>query len=317
MPYSKLLLPHKLIAKLIAATTAFLSLAGFASATESTFSISIIAEGLNSPTGIAMKSNNILYFSEVPTPGVSGMNGGENKVKRLKISNRGIRTISEGEPYPSNLAVDCQGKVFWTCKTAGVILQYTRGGGRSFFLPPNPMDPNASFLLSPNGIAVDKNGDVLFTEIPMPGTSGANMVSVSDGMNISLISDDEPAPTDIAIAQDGTAYWTCQTAGVIVKRSPAGVKSLLKTGLENPTGIAINFLGNKLYFTELPTPGVSGADGGSNRVVEMNLGTGQCCIVSEGFPSPTDVTVSFIGKVYWTCTKAGVIACATPNYLIN
>ncbi|EDY80865.1 hypothetical protein VDG1235_482 [Verrucomicrobiia bacterium DG1235] len=225
--------------------------------------------------------------------------------------------ISEGEPYPVNIAVDDRKNVYWTCMTAGVILKYNQKYGKSFFLPADPMAEDVEFLMSPNGITVDTNGDVLFTELPDPGVMGANMVSVSDGYNISLISGHEPAPTDIVIARDGTAYWTCATAGVIVKRTPAGVISVLKDGLENPTGIAIDYLGRKLYFTELPTPGVSGAEGGTNRVVELNLRTMEMCNVSVGFPLPADVTVTPQGKVYWTCTKAGVIACATPLYLLG
>lgn len=308
---------NKRIGSAIAAFSVAAMASAVAHAAPSQFDVEIVVRDLNKPMGIVASGNNLIYFSEVPTPGVSGTDGGENGVKRLKLSNRGISMISEGEPYPINLAVDDRKNVYWTCMSAGVILKYKPGYGRSFFLPHDPMAEDAEFLMSPSGIAVDTHGDVLFTEVPMPGVSGANMVSVSDGWNISLISDHEPAPTDIAIARDGTAYWTCKTAGVIVKRTPAGVISVLKDGLESPTGIAINYNGNKLYYTELPTPGMSGADGGSNRVMELNLGTMYDSVVADGFPYPVDVTVSPEGRVYWTCTKAGVIACATPLYLKN
>ncbi|MBL4575342.1 MAG: hypothetical protein JKY51_04480 [Opitutaceae bacterium] len=35
--------------------------------------------------------------------------------------------------------------------------------------------------------------------------------------------------------------------------------------------------------------------------------------IIEGLNSPTDVTVASNGKIYWTCTAAGVIAFATPK----
>lgn len=317
MPYSSYLSSSIRFGRLAAISFLTLGLASVLSAETSHFDIRIIVEGLSRPTAIASNHNNFLYFSEVPTPGVFGTAGGENTVKRLKLSNLGMTTISEGEPYPINIALDDRRNVYWTCMTAGVILKYNNKDGKTFFLPPDPTAPGANFLMSPIGIAVDTHGDVLFTEVPVPGTPGANMVSVSDGELITLISQNEPAPTDIAVARDGTAYWTCNTFGVIIKRTPAGVISILKRGLESPTGIAINYNGDKLYYTELPTPGMSGADGGTNRVVELNLRTMKMCNVSVGFPLPTDVTVTPKGIVYWTCTKAGVIACATPLYLKN
>lgn len=288
-----------------------LALASISSLSAREYDVEIVIDGLSSPTGISSYYNNSLIFTEVPTPDLPGPQGGENTVKHLNIRSGHIRTISEGEPYPINVAVDKYGTIYWTCQTAGVIVQYNHRDGKSIFLPENPDEDDR--LLSPTGITVDRHGDVLFTELPMPGTKGVNMVSVSDGEIISLISDGEPAPTDIVISKNGTAYWTCNTAGVILKRSPAGVITLLLSDLDAPTGIALNRNGSRLYFTEIPTPGVSGTEGGSNNVIEYDLRTGEKSIIAAGFPSPQDVTVGADGTVYWTCTKAGVIAKGTPK----
>ncbi len=277
---------------------AFFMTFGISWASARDFKVDIVMEGLNSPTGIAARSAKGLYFSEIPTPNVGG---GSNTVKFLNLRNGRVSVISEGEPNPVNIALGRRGNVYWTCQTAGVILKYNRHYGKSLFLDE---------LMMPSGITVDRNGDVLFTELPMPGTPGANSVSVSDGEHISLISDGEPAPTDIVIARNGTAYWTCSTAGVILKRSPAGVISLLLDGLAKPTGIALDRKGENLYYTELPTPGVFDGD---NKVMELNLNTMEKSVVAAGFPLPADVTVALNGKIYWTCTTAGVIASATPQ----
>ena len=133
-----------------------------------------------------------------------------------------------------------------------------------------------------------------------------NMVSATDGHNITLISENEPEPTDIVIAPNGAAYWTCKTAGVILKRSPAGVITKLLSDLEEPNGIAIDRTGRYLYFTELTTPGLFGGDagpedqGGQNRVMEYDLWKKKLTQVSYGFPLPTDVAVAPNGKIYWT-----------------
>ena len=278
---------------------------------------------LNAPTAIAIDAYGKLYYSEVPQPGTSGeVDGVSNTVSRYSARSNHSKVLSAGEPYPLNIALDRQHNVYWTCNTVGVILKYNqRKQEKGVFLPngfmPGSSDPaDFDFLLSPSGISVDKNGDVLFTEVPMPGTPGFNLVSVSDGENISLISDGEPEPTDIVIGWDGTAYWTCKSAGVILKRSPAGVISLLKNGLEAPTGIALDRFGKRLYYTEVPTPNVADFDlvnAQRNRVVELDLKTMETTLVSEGFPYPQDVAVSTNGTVYWTCKTAGVIASAAPK----
>lgn len=56
---------------LLAVTTAF-------AAGEKTeqFKTRVVASGLHRPTGIAIQGNHTIYFTEVPTPGVSGMRGG-------------------------------------------------------------------------------------------------------------------------------------------------------------------------------------------------------------------------------------------------
>jgi len=296
-------------------------------ANAASFSVEIVVDGLNKPHGIVAQYNNRLFFSEVPVPGTMGVDDPDdpstyNKVSKLRFAGnssnvRDITPISEGEPYPINLAIEpFGGDVYWTCKTVGVILKYDqRSKEKSFFLPAAGLEAEPEdFLMSPSGVSIDIFGDVFFTELPMPGESGMNMVSVSDGNNISLISDGEPAPTDITVAFDGTAYWTCQTANVILKRSRAGVISKLLTDLNAPTGIAINRSGDKLYFTEVPTPGAGlNADDNHNMVKELNLKTGEISVVATGFPWPQDVTVATNGSIYWTCTEAGVIAKATRH----
>ena len=77
--------------------------------------------------------------------------------------------------------------------------------------------------------------------------------------------------------------------------------------IHKPPGIAIDHLDRQLYFTEVPTPGVAGRNGGSNKVWELDLTTGNRTLVHAGDPEPTDITVARNGNLYWTCTSAGVI----------
>jgi hypothetical protein len=263
----------------------------------------VIVTDLVRPTGIVAQGNHILYITQLPTPGVPGDEGGQNTVDRINLRNGQMTNLATGEPEPTNLALNKFGTLYWTCKSAGVILQRPwRSGEISLFLGDLPQ---------PSGIAVDRWDNIYFTLIPTPGIGGMaggfNSVNVTDGETIVPISEGEPEPTDIAVDRWGNSYWTCQSAGVIRWRPAGGEAGLLLDGLNQPTGIAVDHQGQELYFTEVPTPGVSGAGGGSNRVSVLNLKTDELQLVDFGDPEPHDITVALNGDVFWTCSSAGVI----------
>ncbi len=259
------------------------------------YRFSVIAAGLDRPVGITVDGSETVYFTLVPTPGVGG---GANGVAKLDLETRAITMLHVGEPEPTNIAVDSQGDLYWTCKSAGVILKQTEEGTTSVFL---------GGLEQPSGISVSKRGNVYFTEIPNPGMPNAgNRVSVTNGNTKVILHQGEPEPADIVVSRQGSLYWTCKSAGVILRRVH-GVTSVLLDGLHNPVGIALDHKGETLYFTEVPTPGVPGNAGGQNRVNALDLSTKRVRVIHEGDPEPTDVAVARNGNVYWTCTSAGVI----------
>jgi len=261
----------------------------------------VVVSGLSRPTGIEAKGSKTLFFTQLPTPGVSGMQGGRNTVNKVNLASGKIDVLTLGEPEPTNLAFS-KGVLYWTCKSAGVILQRQSNGTVSLFL---------GGLMKPSGISIDRWDRVYFTQLPTPGVPGTmggmNTVNVSDGVTTRVLTLGEPEPTDIAVAKDGTSYWTCKSANVILKRTPSGVVSLLLSGLDKPVGIALDHRGKNLYWTEVPTPGLSGSMGGRNRVSELDLETMSTSVVDFGDPEPTDITVAPNGNLYWTCSSAGVI----------
>ena len=263
------------------------------------FTTTVIAKGLHRPTGIVAGADEAIYFSEVPHPGVP-MAG--NAVKMLDTEDGTITTLHEGEPEPTNLALDRSENLYWTCKSAGVILERDENGVTM---------PLLKGLQKPSGIALDRKGNVYFTQVPTPGVpgpaGGKNTVSAFDGKNTEVLHEGEPEPTDIASGKRGDIYWTCKSAGVILEQDTDGKTSVLLKDLKKPTGIALNRKGTLLYWTEVPTPGVGGAAGGQNKVWELNLRTKVKTLVHSGDPEPTDVTVDREGAVYWTCSSAGVI----------
>ena len=263
------------------------------------FTTRVVARGLHRPTGIVAGPDEVLYFSEVPSPGVAGAG---NAVKMLDVEDGTVTTLHEGEPEPTNLALDHCENLYWTCKSAGVILERNDKGVTT---------PILRGLLKPSGIAIDRKGNIYFTQVPTPGVpgkaGGKNTVSVNDGTVTAVLHEGEPEPTDIAAGKRGDIYWTCKSAGVILEQDIDGKTSVLLSGLNKPTGIALNRKGNMLYFTEVPTPGVGGTAGGQNKVWELNLKTKAKTLVHSGDPEPTDVSVDDEGTIYWTCSSAGVI----------
>jgi len=282
--------------RLLGTTLLFVLVASVASsASADQYSLSVVASGLHSPTGVTVEGSEVLYFTQVPTPGVPG---GSNNVARLDLETGEVTILHMGEPEPRNITQDRNGNLYWTCTSAGVILTQDEDGNTSQLL---------TGLQHPVGIAVAKRGTLYFTEVPTPGVGGgANRVVAFDGSNLHTVSMGEPEPVDVAVARNGDLYWTCRTAGVILKHSN-GVTTPFLTGLDEPVGIAIDHKGANLYFTEVPTPGVPDSAGGRNKVWRVNLATGARTIVNEGDPEPTDVAVARNGNVYWTCTVAGVI----------
>lgn len=269
------------------------------------FKTRVVVSGLARPTGIVAGGDEQLYFSEVPHPGVP--NAG-NAVKKFDLEDCVITTLHVGEPEPVNLALDRHDNLYWTCKSAGVILEQDEDGQTTPFL---------TGLTKPSGIAVDRRGQVYFTLLPTPGVpgtmGGSNSVAVAGRDGLAVLHAGEPEPQDIAVSRRGDLYWTCKSAGVILEQDEHGTTSVLLSGLNKPVGLALNRKGDRLYWTEVPTPGVSGATGGQNRVWELNLHTMKKTLVHFGDPEPTDITVGRDGTLYWTCTSAGVIVEASRN----
>jgi hypothetical protein len=79
------------------------------------------------PTGIAM-NRDAVYFTQVPTPGVPGPQGGTNTTNAYDGTT--IHALTTGEPEPYDIAVASNGRIYWTCTSAGVIVEGRRTRGR-------------------------------------------------------------------------------------------------------------------------------------------------------------------------------------------
>jgi len=51
----------------------------------------------------------------VPTPGVFGTDGGENRVNRIDLASMAIEVVHFGDPEPTDVAVARNGNIYLTC----------------------------------------------------------------------------------------------------------------------------------------------------------------------------------------------------------
>jgi hypothetical protein len=280
------------------------------------YNVRFVATGLNQPVGLtasALGDSDTLYFTEIPQAAEQGLGiNGSNTVSKLTISTGDVAVLNRGDPQPSNVVQDAQGNLYWTSSSPGLIVMQS---------PSGQCAPLLWGLDYPLGIALDATGQNLYyTERPTPGVAGANggqnkvwQLNLATQAR-TLLNTYEPAPTDIVVAKNGDIYFTCQSAGVIIYE-PAGAPALKRTiwtGFQQPMGIALDPSEQNLYYTEVPTPGVDGDHGGTNKISKMNLATQTITLVHAGDPLPNSLAVTPNGNVYWTCTTAGVIREATP-----
>jgi PKD repeat protein len=83
-----------------------------------------LLSGLKRPQAIALAAaEDILYFTELPTPGLAGDAGGANTVNALDLATLQRTVIHQGDPQPAGIAVSPNGNVYWTSSTRGLVLQ--------------------------------------------------------------------------------------------------------------------------------------------------------------------------------------------------
>lgn len=83
----------------------------------------VLVSGLKSPQGLTLgPAEDVLYFTEVPTPGKDGTAGGSNTVNALDLATLTRTVIHRGDPEPTGVAVAPNGNVYWTSTSRGLVM---------------------------------------------------------------------------------------------------------------------------------------------------------------------------------------------------
>ena len=106
--------------------------------------------------------------------------------------------------------------------------------------------------LNPNSVydaAVDRYGNVYY------GISAQNVIIKIDKNGNQSTFAIAPNPAGLAIGPDGCVYISSDTGGSVIKITPAGVQTVLATGLQNPYGIIVDKDGTIYTACEGEGPG--------------------------------------------------------------
>ncbi|MBK9798093.1 MAG: PKD domain-containing protein [Holophagaceae bacterium] len=263
------------------------------------FTYNEVATGLSSPKGIALGGASTLIVSQQPAAPQDA------SIARINLSTGGLTLQGAGPAVHSGFAANHSGRLYWVDASSGALMTQASSDH-------SPAVLHAGGMLPATTLAVDA-ADKVYIAGSAPSPAGMAAVLVLGGGLASIPDSGGPEKTALAAGVSGDLYWTSSRDGLIYHRTPDGQGSVVLSGLSAPQGLSLDAAENILYFTEVPTPGTSGAAGGRNTVNALDLATGTRTVIHRGDPQPTGVVVAPNGNVYWTSTSRGVVMVAVPG----
>jgi len=238
------------------------------------------------PEGLAVEANGRSYFGESAWSGA--------RVQRVGLGLAGIAPIVTGGSALRGIAVDDVAQlIYWTTSnlvTGAAIVRSDIDGHGVTPLIALPAGAN------PRGIAVDHAGGKLYWadfdhdaiwRANLDGTQAAGWVVLPPGSG----------PWGVAVDPGHQqVFWTDYDTGLIERITTGGLgRGTIETGLANPTYLAIDIAGQRLYWAE-------GAAGGQHLARAATIG---------GAPTPLPPPLATYGGVGFS---AGTLV-TTPDAL--
>lgn len=261
------------------------------------FTVTTVASGLAQPAGIAFTGANTVTVSQQPTAPQDA------SMARINLATGAVTLFGTGTAA-SGFAAGNDGTVYWVDPAKGALMAQGGPGGA-------PAALHTGGPLPETVLAVDPANRVYLGGAASSAGGSAKVAVLAPGSSPVGIPDPPgPEKTAMAAASTGDLYWTSSKAGVIFHVAPDGTGNVVASGLNAPHGIALDPAGDILYFTEVPTPGVSG---GRNTVNALDLASMSRTVVDRGDPQPEGVAVAPDGNVFWTSTSRGLVLRAVPS----
>jgi len=227
-----------------------------------------LVPGVQNATSLAVDvANNTLYWTQQTGPATG-------KIQRATLDGRGVQLLKNLTSVPHGIALDTTaGKIYVT--NAWGKVQRLNVDGSDF-------QPNLiTGLASPQSLVVDGVGNKLYwTEQTSPVTGKIQRAHL-DGSNVELVKSLTSLPRGLALDTAHAKLYLTNAWGKVQRLNVDGsdFQPNLITGLASPEGIAVDGVGNKLYWAET----------GGIRCADLDGGNIQN-IVSEG-ATPSAITV--------------------------
>jgi PKD repeat protein/sugar lactone lactonase YvrE len=260
----------------------------------------VAASGLTNPTSLALAGDRTLILAQ--RPGVTQ----DASLVKLDLGSGELTLLGNGAEAPTGFAANRSGRIYWMDRSKGALMTQDGRNGAPTVL-------HSGGILPATSLAVDGE-DRVYIAGATPALTGSDVAAVFvRGNTPSTIPDPGgPAKTALAASSSRDLYWTSRQDGVIYHRARDGRGSVLLSGLNQPQAIALDPSEDILYFTEIPTPGVSGEAGGLNTVNALDLATLKRTVIHRGDPEPAGIAVAANGNIYWTSASRGLVMVAVP-----
>ena len=214
----------------------------------------------------------------------------EKKIQAANLNGSNVQDLVSTEFEPYGIAVDpLGGKIYWTEGT-GLIRRANLDGS-------TPETLLSTFR--PWEIALDLTAGKMYWTFGFDYTNGIARANLDgSGIEEKLVFTSDADTEGIALG-DGKVYWT-QPGEDMIRRANldgSGVETIVETGLEWPSGIAVDPIQRKLYWCDLL----------NSKIQRSNLDGGEIEeITIAGLKYPSSIALdSKEGKIYWAEVAAG------------
>ncbi len=181
-----------------------------------------------------------------------------------------------------------------TLNIAGLTFTVTQAGNT--YTPIAPLAPLVSGLNGPQGVAIDRLGNVYIADT---GNRAIDEWNPNSGQLTTLISSGLASPTGVAVDAYGNIYIADAGNHAIARWNAANPQlTPLVTGLVSPYGVVVDSQGN-VYFS----------DSGANSISEWNASTASISTLVSAPPlsDPLGLAVDSIGNVYFAAAGNNAI----------
>jgi sugar lactone lactonase YvrE len=202
-----------------------------------------------------------------------------------------------GAFYPSGVAVDPAGDLYFTELFSNVVTEMPVGCGSSscaISLGGGFSIPYAVVVDGAGNLYVADEGNAAVKQIPPGCASSSCVVTLGGGFN---------EPESVAVDASGNVYVSDFGNGTVSEMPPGCASSTCVTqlggGFSYPTGVAVD-----------PTGNVYVSDDGHSAVDEIPVGcTSSACVITlgGGFEFPTGIAVGGTGNLYVSDAGANVV----------